>query len=847
MRWRTALLLGLVAACSVLAAGQRLRVDAHGAPLPEGALQRLGTQRFATQGVMALSPDGKVVAGATDSAVQFLDPLTGTVVRTFPHDGSGDSLVFSPDGKTLAVFNFHVVSLWDVTQGKRRLWLERGERSPLPSHLSFSADSSFVCLATQSKGDTPTMSVGVWEVATGRKVDVEPFHQTLRGAALSGDGRLLALWGFTNGDEKATLLSLRTLQLWDTRTGKELKKLELAQNADRLQGCHAVAVSSDGKRVVVHTGRELALWDVSAGRELGRSSVREITSYSEPPTLRFSSDNKHLLCVGPGLTVQLWDATTFKHQGLFAAPDAPDPRYPFQPPVLVHTAEGKLLGLGSTGWAFSLWDVRSGQRLSPALGHQTPVTALGFTDDGRTLRSLAADGTLFHWDVRTGRESRRQRLDIDPNNSLSYHSPNGLRTLMRNRQLWDLGTGRRLHSYPLPPWPHEHRITLVAGFSPDGNHLILSELDANGDRLQFPVHDLRTGKQLARLAWPSDKAVGATLTPGAETAIVVSWENQDAGRSKRRCTVMALDVAADKVRWSFTGQGPARANPIVSPDGSLLALSGPEGQVFLLNPATGEEQLVLGADEPWHPGRLLFSPDGRTLTVAGTTVRVWELASGTVRRHLTESGVCQLVAYSPDGARLATSATRDRTVLVWDLTGRQDAPATEPELSELWEQLRNPDGRAALAAMGRLLAAPELAVTLFGRRLRPAPPVRRAAERIALLIADLDHRQFARREQAFAELWELGLQVMPALRRNLTPNASLELRRRIEELLRRLPGPTVSRDLLRAIRAVEVLERLGTPAATRLLETLAKGAAEARLTREATVALGRLTGRRAGE
>jgi hypothetical protein len=46
---------------------------------------------------------------------------------------------------------------------------------------------------------------------------------------------------------------------------------------------------------------------------------------------------------------------------------------------------------------------------------------------------------------------------------------------------------------------------------------------------------------------------------------------------------------------------------------------------------------------------------------------------------------------------------------------------------------------------------------------------------------------------------------------------------------------------LRAWRAVVVLEQINTPEARQLLEVLSRGAAEARLTREAGAALRRLT------
>jgi hypothetical protein len=61
-------------------------------------------------------------------------------------------------------------------------------------------------------------------------------------------------------------------------------------------------------------------------------------------------------------------------------------------------------------------------------------------------------------------------------------------------------------------------------------------------------------------------------------------------------------------------------------------------------------------------------------------------------------------------------------------------------------------------------------------------------------------------------------------------------------LLRRLDAAR-SPERLRGLRAVEVLEQVGTDGAKALLEGLAKGAPDAELTQEARAALGRLTRR----
>jgi hypothetical protein len=70
---------------------------------------------------------------------------------------------------------------------------------------------------------------------------------------------------------------------------------------------------------------------------------------------------------------------------------------------------------------------------------------------------------------------------------------------------------------------------------------------------------------------------------------------------------------------------------------------------------------------------------------------------------------------------------------------------------------------------------------------------------------------------------------------------SLEKARRVQHLLDRLePDRELPLEIVQMVRAVEVLERIGTPEAKQLLHTLAKGAPGARLTRESQGAIKRL-------
>ena len=112
-------------------------------------------------------------------------------------------------------------------------------------------------------------------------------------------------------------------------------------------------------------------------------------------------------------------------------------------------------------------------------------------------------------------------------------------------------------------------------------------------------------------------------------------------------------------------------------------------------------------------------------------------------------------------------------------------------------------------------------------------------------IADLDSDDFATRERATAELQEHGPLVAAALREVVAKtSSSAEARLRAEDLLRKITRGPISPRELRALRAVEVLEWIGTKEARARLLELTKGAADGRLTREAASACKRLEGRK---
>jgi hypothetical protein len=253
---------------------------------------------------------------------------------------------------------------------------------------------------------------------------------------------------------------------------------------------------------------------------------------------------------------------------------------------------------------------------------------------------------------------------------------------------------------------------------------------------------------------------------------------------------------------------PGRPRDLVRPTKDSKGLS-------LIETASGEEIFRLEIGEFDH---VAFTLDGCGLVVTDKKdLCVWDTATGERLHRMTwpdsiqdgrgEARICSLVTLP--GGRAATGMA-DGDILIWDL-----APSTWPvrkplgeldreKLDALWTDLAG-DTRIAYRAINTLTAAPAQIVPFLKDRLRPAAEV--DAKDIETLLADLDSDSFERRETVTRELIGLCDQIEPMLRH--------------------------------ALRAIAVLERIGTPEAQQLLEKHGGGAA-GRETHEAQAALQRL-------
>jgi hypothetical protein len=215
------------------------------------------------------------------------------------------------------------------------------------------------------------------------------------------------------------------------------------------------------------------------------------------------------------------------------------------------------------------------------------------------------------------------------------------------------------------------------------------------------------------------------------------------------------------------------------------------------------------------------------------------LATGGLRYEVRES--VALLAVASAGTLLATTGgyAETRHVSIWDSRTcvpprRTSVPA---DFSKIWSALDTNDAALAYDRMRELVFTPKEAVAALDKRLLTVDPVKASA--IERLVQELDDDRYETRDRAQRRLGELGETARAALSGALARGPSPEAGRRIKELLDALDAPPAG-DRLRIIRAVEVLETIGSPEACRVLKRLADGDPGALLTREAKAALDRL-------
>jgi WD40 repeat protein len=835
---------------------------------------RLGSLRFwhgGTIASLAVSPDGKMAASggwdrkATssqegegvgfDRRICLWDLPTGRRLRGIetPNDVVA-CLEFSPDGKTLAVGVGSQICLLDVTRGKELRGLG-GHDTPV-TLVRFNTEGTELTSMDQEGNRF------IWDTRAGKCLRRLPLPPAPRLAAegekefhdsyvFSGDGKLIAYRIVIIEEVKWKKLprEKELVRVCDADTGKQVSLMEHPRSGYRVP-----VFSPDNRFLATESGR-IHLWDVRRGK-----AVHTIDNFGLPGDicgLTFAPDGNTLLSVHQHLVLRLWDTKT----GRIVRELIPDymegPVFPRHVPRAFAFSPDSRTLLGGIGATVRLWDVQTGKEPAALPAHRLGVSKVRFSADGGSL-STGCDLRYCRWETTGWREvsriDRMFRKDL-PNGERVLATSSDGKVVVTVSEDGSVQSRDGVTGQPISAFGGNAKGGWQAVLAPDGKRVFLAR-EVSGS-LVSGIHDVATGKVVSRLP------LGGTpvFSPDGTLLAGFLW----GGAIHVMDVVTGKEVSRLNARRGETAKEEGRTPTLLgfSPDGQYLATAPSGDRSLLPEPEPGEDgslvrifHVKLGTEvsrvmvKAGKGGTdriacLTVSPDGRLLATGQygeATVRVWEAASGQERGRLKghQDSVLSL-DFSPNGKLLA-SGSEDGTVLVWDCQGpvkqgSRKAERTAKELAAAWDDLAA-DASTADGAIWALADAPTSAVPFLKAGL--VPVTEPDPRRVARLIADLDSDDFAIREKASRELEGMHQAARPALAKALEGRVPPEVSKRLEELLQKVQAAVPPRAVLRQIRAVEALERMGTPEARRLLEALAAGLPEARLTTEAKGALGRL-------
>src|SRR5262245_30945639 len=236
--------------------------DAHGDALPEGAVLRLGTQRWRHGGKVrqaaftdnqtlltcgedlalrvwdvatgkqirqmeggrnerfALSADRKSLVGLSeDYNLTLFEVSSGRTLRKFKAGGSVYPIALSPNGNYLAVGRSYDVQIFELDEDKAL-----HELKFTADALAFSADNKILAAGVRE-------TIQLWNVSEGKKIADIPAHKE----------RIIAL-AFAPGDANILLSSAydQTVRWWDLGARKEIGRVKQGWTT-------GIGVSPDGK------------------------------------------------------------------------------------------------------------------------------------------------------------------------------------------------------------------------------------------------------------------------------------------------------------------------------------------------------------------------------------------------------------------------------------------------------------------------------------------------------------------------------------------------------------------------------------------------------------------------
>jgi WD40 repeat protein/serine/threonine protein kinase len=477
-----------------------------------------------------------------------------------------------------------------------------------------------------------------------------------------------------DGKTLASVGKSAEIHLWDTATGQEIGPalMHSARRYDWMTrfvnrnpspvwiGRVAFNPKDPRLAVTVDDDGRACLWDVVRRQPLGAPLPHPNNHMIWGAA--FHPDGHRLVTICDDGAVRWWNVATHAAIGKPWWHSRTQPGYY----TLALSPDGRTLATGGRDRQVVRWNVASGERLEPALLHDSNVVRITFTQDGQQLITSTRGGTVHVWDSSTGRPqdlpaqgSEVTGLDVRSDGRILATGSGG--GIVR---LWDTATWQPVGQTSV----FSASVTAVA-FSPDSKTLAVGQDDGT----------------IGLTTLPQVRAVDSPLAVGSPVQYVAF---------NKGGTHLLTGSSGGALWWDLaTGQG---SGPLIHNRAEV-----PGARVYDLAVRTYSPR-----DEVFGTA---YSPDGRTVATvhsSGTEgyfvgrAELWDAVTGKLLGQTEpQSEPLRGVVYSPDGRSLLTWGADPRRTMLWDAaTLKPLRPLLQGLTVSIRQAVFSPDGQALLLA-----------------------------------------------------------------------------------------------------------------------------------------------------
>ncbi len=458
------------------------------------------------------------------------------------------------------------------------------------------------------------------------------------------------------------------------------------------------ALTADGRLLAIGIGYYVVLYDVAAEKDIWWSSQGQIGPIRK---VVVTPDGRWVAGCSTQNSVHVWSVDSGGE--VF---------------VVQHQEDIELFALASTGdrvvlvlpgGVLEMWSVEGGQRLARWESSETDVRAITFGPD-REVVVGSAGGTIQMWTIDRERAATTIRGRQVEGLSVAVTSTGRLIVvgLIDDIECWRLGDdGRQTLTVLTGGWPesirHVGASTTALALTPDGHWLVSS--DGTG---VIRVWNLFSAKNAA----PENESIGRILniTPDGHHLLTLSEDGSIRVRDESTGNIDAV-LEAEPENGIFLPSGDFE---LITPDGSWVASTRPDGRTSVWNVMTGKPVVTLNTRSRTcalipQRSRAAYVDWERyaILCVDGLGADHDATAEWVVSNDV--NGILALTVV-PDSERVV-AIVRHRGIVIWDLADVSSSCtvvslASEPSLfSYMWAST---DGRLLVLSDGKKVELFEL-------------------------------------------------------------------------------------------------------------------------------------------